>query len=91
MKKLVFLGIAAMNASVCAHEENGYVEKLKKETDWLISEIKSVSKDLCSLVSSKKKLAKNKEKESKILDYGLYKQAEPVILESCDHCKELCA
>ncbi len=90
MKKIVFLGIAAMNLSVCAREENGYAEKLKKETNWLIAEIRSVGKDLCSLVSSKKDLQKKERKESKVLAYGLSNQAEPVILESCDHCKELC-
>lgn len=90
MKRLVFLGIAAMSVSVCAREESGYAEKLKKETDWLIAEIKAVGKDLCSLVSSKKDLQKDEKQESKVLAYGLCKQAEPVILESCDHCKELC-
>ncbi len=89
MKRLVFLGIAAMNVSVYAHEESGYAKKLKKETNWLIAEIKSVGKDLYNIASSKKDLQK---KESKILTYDSSKKAEPVILESsCNHCKELCS
>jgi len=91
MKKLVFLGIAVMSVTIYAREENGYAEKLKKEADWLISEIKSVAKNLYSFSSSKEDVQKNEKKELKGLAYGLYKQAEPVILESCDHCKELCA
>lgn len=90
MKIVVFLGIAVMNMSVCAREESGYAEKLKKETNWLIAEIKSASKELYNLVSLKKDSQKNEKKESVAFAYNVGKQAEPVILESCDHCKELC-
>lgn len=86
MKKLVFLAIAVISLSVSAVEENGYAEKLKKETNRVISEIKSISKDLCSLVSSKK----NEAKKLEVLAYNSSRQLEPVILESCDHCKDLC-
>ena len=89
MKKLVFIGIAAVSMNASAGEETGYTEKLKKETNWLIAEIRSVDKDLCSLISSKHSL-KNEKTESITFAYGSSREAEPVIIESCDHCKELC-
>jgi hypothetical protein len=90
MKKLVFLAIAAMNMSVCGREESGYGEKLKKKTHRLIAEIKSAGKDICSFVSSKKDSLKNEKKESMALAYNAAKKADSVIIESCDHCKNLC-
>ena len=89
MKRLMFLGITAMNVSVCARQESGYGVTLKKETHRLIAEIKSVGKELYNLVSSKKDAEKNEKRESLALAYVSCEQVEPVI-ESCDHCKDLC-
>ncbi len=90
MKRLVFLGIAAMNVSIGARAESGYTEKLKEESGRLIAKIKLVGKDLYSAVLPKKDMQKNENKGAVTMAYGASQHAEPVILESCDHCKDLC-
>ena len=89
MKRLIFLGMAVVSMGLCAREEQGYGEKVKRETNRIVAELKSVGRDLYSLLSSKKDAQNGTKKESLAFAHEVSKN-EPVI-ESCNHCKDLCA
>jgi hypothetical protein len=90
MKRIFFLMMTAMHVEALAREESGYSEKLREETNRIIDELKSVGRELGKFVSAKTTAEKNKEKQTHLVVCAS-SNVEPLIIESCDHCKELCA
>lgn len=89
MKKLILIGMAVMSLSLGARAELGYGERFKQEADRFIAEIKSVGEGLRRLVTYKGEAEKNQKKETLVVADSNAK-VTPVIIESCDHCKDLC-
>lgn len=90
MKRVIFLVMAAVHVDALAREESGYSEKLREETNRIIAELKSVGKELCKFVSAKTTADKNEKNQIQSVAHASSGQVESIIVESCDHCKDLC-
>ncbi len=89
MKKLVLIGSALCFMPLGAVQEKGYTERLKKEKDRFIEEVKTAGVELYKRVMPEKKSQK-KEERGERLTYMTSRQQRPVIVESCEHCRDLC-
>lgn len=90
MKKLVLLGSVLLIMPLCAVQEKGYTEqRLKKEKNRFIEEVKTAGVELYKRVIPEKKSEKQKQQRERVA-YMSSKQEGPTIIESCEHCRDLC-
>lgn len=89
MKKLIFIGCAVVAAHACAVQEKGYGERFKEKKDRFVESIKTAGAELYKCMAPEKKAEKGKT-QKKLAYLKLQSEQGPVILESCEHCRDLC-